>query len=234
MIQAQLKLRITEAQEATLDVWLFILTGVWNWAIRKIELDAQGGVYYTKQGFQNLLADHGKKLGIPSHTLQGMLLTAHEAWRRCFKKISKKPRLKGVRNRLNSIPFPDPMRRPDGNRISVPGLGRVRFHKQDIPVGRIKCARLVKRASGWHLCLFIDAQPRSIEHRDDGYVGIDPGFKHLLTLSTGEKIKHTRELEIAALRLAQAQRGWRKRLAARLQERVANQRRDRNHRMRHG
>lgn len=58
-----------------------------NFAIKKIELDANDGIYYTSMGFQNLLANQGKKIGIPSHTIQGMLSQVHTAWSRCFKKI---------------------------------------------------------------------------------------------------------------------------------------------------
>jgi transposase len=231
MIQRQLKLRLTTGQADQLNTWLFHLTGVWNWAIRKIEQDAKDGLYYSQKAFHNLLANHGKKLGIPSHTLQGMLDTAYTAWQRCYKTLAKKPRLKGHRNKLTSIPFPDPFTVPAGTRIQVPGIGSVRFHAQAIPEGRIKSGRIVKRASGWYLCLFIDAPPQSIPHRGAGAVGIDPGFSHLLTLSTGEKIAYPHELRQTEQRLAQAQRGGRKRLAARLQERLANQRKDRNHKL---
>jgi putative transposase len=231
MIQYQLKLRLNTKQEATLNEWLFMLTGVWNWAVRKIELNAADKIYFTPKDFQNLLANHGEKMGIPSHTLQGMLSLAHLAWKRCFKKLAKKPRLKGNRNRLNSIPFPDPFRAPKDGRISVPGLGKVCFHKMDLPEGRIKCGRVVKRASGWYLCLFIDAEPKAIPHIGDGQIGIDPGFKNLLTFSDGEIIEHPRELEASAKRLAQAQRGGNKKLTARLQEHIANRRKDRNHKL---
>jgi putative transposase len=231
MIQRQLKLRLKPRQEQQLDAWLWHLTGVWNWALHKTELDAKDGIYYTPTTFRNLLAGHGTKLGIPSHTLQGILDTVHTAWQRCFKKLAKKPRLKSQRNKLNSIPFPDPFRTPDGNRISIPGMGRVRFHKQPLPEGKLKCGRLVKRASGWYLCLFIDAEPNDIPRLADGHIGIDPGFHSLLTLSTGEKIPHPRELEATAERLAQAQRGHRHQLTARLQERIANQRKDRHHKL---
>src|SRR5262249_12637557 len=107
----------------------------------------------------------------------------------------------------------------------------VRFHAQDLPQGRIKSGRLIKRASGWYLCLCIDVQPQKIPHTDHGAIGIDPGFQHSLTLSTGQKIAHPHELRQTEQRLAQAQRGGRKRLAARLQERLANQRKDRNHKL---
>ncbi len=231
MIQRQLKLRLNTGQETQLDTWLFQLTGVWNWAIRKIEQDANDGIFYTKQAFHNLLADHGKKLGIPSHTLQGMLDAAYTAWQRCYKKLAKKPRLKGRRNKLTSIPFPDPFKTPGSTRMHVPGVGHIRFHAQDLPAGRLKSGRIVKRASGWYLCLFIDAQPQTIPHTAAGTIGIDPGFQALLTFSTGEKVAHPHELRQTAHRLAQAQRGGRKHLTARLHERLANQRKDRNHKL---
>jgi len=174
MVQHQLKLKLTKSQEQTLSSWLPILGKVWNFAIRKIELNAKNKIYFSPYDFQNLLEGHGKKLGIPSHTLQGMLLTAHSAWSRCFKKISGKPRLKGKHRPLNSVPFPDPIKSPIGSRIKLPELGSVKFHKQELPEGKIKCGRICKRASGWHLCLFVDAQPKSIERAGSGSVGIDP------------------------------------------------------------
>jgi putative transposase len=233
MIQAQLKLRLNTVQESQLNDWLWHLASVWNWAIRKIELNAKDKIYFSKMEFQNLLADHGKKLGIPSHTMQGILLQAHTAWDRCFKKMGKKPRFKGVRNKLNSVPFPDPIKAPKGNHIGVPGLGKVRFHKMALPEGKIKCGRIIKRASGWYLCLFIAAEPKPIERKAFGEIGIDSGFKHLLTTSEGEIVEHPRELEAAARRLAQAQRGNNKHLAARIQERIANRKKDRNHKLSH-
>jgi putative transposase len=231
MIQTQVKLRVKQKHEVALNEWLMILTRVWNWAIRKIELDAKDEIYYTKQQFQNLLADHGKRLGIPSHTLQGILVIAWDAWERCFKKLAKKPRLKGKRNRLNSIPFPDPIRRFDGVHIKIPGLGILRFHKQDIPEGKIKCGRIIKRASGWYLCLFIEANGQAIAHQSDGVVGIDPGYKSTLTLSSGETINKPKQLQKAESRLGQAQRGKRKKLTARIQERIRNRRKDDNHKL---
>lgn len=231
MIQTQLKIRSKPKQEAKFEEWLLVLTRVWNWAIRKIELDGKDGIYYSKKEFQNLLANHSDKLGIPSHTLQGMLVVAWEAWHRCFKKLSKQPRLKGLRNRLNSIPFPDPIRRPDGVHIKIPGLGILRFHKQDIPEGKIKCGRIVRRASGWYLCLFIEADIKTIPLRSNGVVGIDPGYKSNLTLSSGEKIDQPKQLQKVEKRLARAQRGKRKQLTARLQERIKNRRKDDNHKL---
>lgn len=231
VIQRQLKLKLTKAQERELERWLYHLTSVWNWAIRKIELDARDGIYYSRRNFKNLLANHGRKLAIPSHTLQGVLTGAHDAWSRCFERTKCKPRLKGRRNRLNSIPFPDPLQQPTRNRIALPGIKSVRFHKQDIRLAGIKCGRVVKRSSGWYLCLSIDSDRLPIRTTGAGLIGIDPGFSSLLTLSDGEVVDHPRELERSALRMAQARRGNNQKLAARIQERIRNQRKDRNHKL---
>lgn len=232
MIQCQVKLKLTDREGRILDRWLWHLSVVWNWAIKKIEHDAQGGIYYSSLSFRNLLNGHGAKMNVPQDALSGILWTAHTAWQRCFKKISRKPKLKGRRNRLNSIAFAHGTDFK-GGRLVIPRLGRVRFHKQSIPIGRVSQFRLVKRASGWYACLYIQVEAEPVSRTANGQVGIDPGFKDLLTLSTGEKVSHPRELETKATRLAQAQRGRNRVLANRLQERISNQRKDRNHKLSH-
>jgi hypothetical protein len=79
MIQHQIKLQMTKAQQNECVRWLYHLASVWNWALRKIELNAKDKVYFSKIEFRNLLANHGEKLGIPSHVLQGILCTAYDA-----------------------------------------------------------------------------------------------------------------------------------------------------------
>ena len=230
MNQVQLKLKLTPRQERQLDHWLRHLTGVWNWAIRKIENDGNGGIYYTRAALKLLLKAHGNRIGLPQDAINGTLDTVHNAWQRCFRKLVRKPRLKGRRNRLNSIAFAHGTE-IHGERLRVPLLGRVRFHKQRFPEGHIGQMRLVRRASGWYACLSIQAEPNAVPRVAGGQIGIDPGFNDLLTLSNGEKIAHPRELEASALRLAQAQRGINRNRVARIHERVKNQRKDRNHKL---
>jgi IS605 OrfB family transposase len=231
MIIRTLKLRLTKNQENQLETWLWNLTGIYNWGLKKIEHNANNKIFFSKFDFVNLLADHGKKLDIPSHTIQGTLQQVHNAWSRCFKKIAKKPKLKGFRNKLQSIPFPDAIKSPIENKIGIPGIGKVRFHKQELPEAKIKCGRILKRASGWYLCLWMDFDNKFEVKKTDKAVGIDPGFSTLLTLSDGTKIENPRELRKGAKRLAQSQRGNRKQLTAKLLEKQANRRNDRNHKI---
>lgn len=231
MIVRTLKLKLNKKQEAQLEGWLWNLTGVYNWAIKKIGNDATDKIYYSEKTFQNLLADISKRMCIPSHTMQGTLTQAYNAWERCFKKISKKPHLKGKRNKLHSIPFPDPINLPKDGRIGISGLGKVKFFKQELPVAKIKCGRILKKASGWYLCLWLDTDHKFPVKDTDKAVGIDPGFETLLTLSDGNSFENPRELHKGAKRLAQAQRGRDKVLVAKLHERQANRRNDRNHKI---
>lgn len=233
MIIRELKLKLNTKQKQQFEDWLFYLTGVYNWAIRKIELNAENKIYFSKFYFHNILQNHSKKLGIPSHTIQGILDQAFNAWQRCFKKISKQPKLKSVRNKLNSIPFPDiiPEPRITDKTIRIPGLGKVRYHKQILPVGKIKGGRIVRRASGWYLQLTIDTEHKFVVKENLNKVGIDTGFKHIAVLSDGNKFDNPRNYVKGQKRLAQAQRGKNKKLTKRLHERIKNRRKDYNHKL---
>jgi putative transposase len=231
MIVRKLKLKPTKEQKQLFQQWLLHLSSIYNWGLRKIELNAKDKIYFSQKTFQNLLPGYSDKLNISSHTIQGTLIQVHTAWQRCFKKLARKPRLKGFRNKLNSIPFPDPIKKIQLKSVKLPGIGKIHFHKQELPHGKIKCARIVKRPSGWYLCLWIDTIHTFYVKDTDKAVGIDPGFTTLLTLSDGTKIENPRELRKGAHRLAQAQRGQRKHLAARTHERQCNRRNDRNHKI---
>jgi len=130
--------------------------------------------------------------------------------------------------------FPDPVSIICDNKILIRGhrtFGKLRYHKQDLPEGKIKCSRLIKKASGWHLYLFIDAIHRFPVKQTEKSVGIDPGFKTLLTLSDGIKFENPRELRNGELRLAQAQRARDHKLVGKLHEKQSNRRNDRNHKI---
>lgn len=225
MIQVQLKLRPTKAQARQLDKWLWHLTAVWNWAVKSVEREPRLSLYDLKARVRG----HALRMGMPAAAITGTAATAHESWKRHFSRVSSHPRLKGQRRPLSSIAFDTWRGRVANGRVTIPRFGAVRFHRQGIPAGHVGAARIVRRASGWYLCLFVHADPQSIPHVAEGEIGIDPGFKSLLTLSTGEIVEHPHEWARGERRLAQAQRGRRTKLTARLQERTRNRRRNRNH-----
>ena len=192
MIVRELKLRSNKRLESKLDLWLWILTGVYNFGVQKIKHNAANKIYFSKFEFVNLCSGHSTRLEIPSHTIQGTLQKAYNAWDRCFKKLAKQPKLKGIHNKLKSIPFPDsiPKSKFTKGKIKLQGLGRIRYVKQELPLGKIKQGRLVKKASGWYLQLVIDTTHTFKVHKTKKKVGIDTGFKYLAVLSDGTKIEN--------------------------------------------
>ena len=111
MIARELKLKLTKKQESVLNAQLFQCSGLYNLIIRRIKLSASDKIYYSKYELFNQFAGHSKKTDLHSRTIQGIIEQAYIAWERCFKKIAKEPKLKSVRNKLNSIPFPDPVKK---------------------------------------------------------------------------------------------------------------------------
>lgn len=229
-VACHLKLKLRPAQERMLGRWLWHLTGVYNWAIRKIQLDARDGIYRGAYDLEGLLVGHSARLGVPAKALRGTVRTAHNAWQRRFRRLSERPRLKGRRNRLSSIQIEEPTDVANG-RVLIAGLGRVRFHAQEIPEGPIKNYRLILRPSGWHVCLVIQTELVAVPQIGHWQIGIDAGFSSLLTTSSGEVVFHPKEFEAAEARLGQSQRWQRSHLTSRLHERLANRRRDRNHKL---
>lgn len=69
MIQRQLKLKLTPKQTRICARWLFQCAGVYNWVIRKMELDARGGKHWTFYGLSYKIEGHSKKCGIPSRMI---------------------------------------------------------------------------------------------------------------------------------------------------------------------
>jgi putative transposase len=234
MIVRELKLKLLKSQEDMLNEWLWILTGAYNWAIRKIELDNKDKIYQGQFGLHYLIKGHNNKINIPCHTLQDTLTMAYKSWKRYYECTSKRPKLKGRRNKMRSIGFPDAISRSRlfNNKILITKrLGYIKYHKQALPEGKIKQARIIKRASGWYCQLTIDTKHTFKVKKTDKSVGIDTGFKKLLTLSDGVTFENQRYFIKLQERLGQAQRAGNNKLVGRINERIANARKDWNHKV---
>jgi hypothetical protein len=64
VVQYQLKLRHSKAQKRKQLEWLPMLASIFNFGVRKIELNARNKVYFLAHDFQNLLAGHSERLGL--------------------------------------------------------------------------------------------------------------------------------------------------------------------------
>lgn len=146
--------------------------------------------------------------------------------------------MKGRRNRLNSFQFPGDCKIDVKNsKIKLPKLGWIRFHffTKGLPEGKIAATvRLIRKPSGLYaVVIFKESEHKQVVLTSSTQVGIDTGFKDLLTLSNGEVYKRPLELVKSADQLAKVQRGGSKRKTGRIQEKIARQRKDRNHKISH-
>ncbi|MFZ9596636.1 MAG: RNA-guided endonuclease InsQ/TnpB family protein [Bdellovibrionia bacterium] len=184
------------------------------------------------------MSGHSQKCGVSSQAISGTIFQAFNAWERCWKKLSGQPRFKGKRNRLNSFQFPGDCNIDVANsKIKLPKLGWICFHAftGGLPEGKIAATvRVIKKPSGLYaVVIFKEAEHQQVVLASETQVGIDTGFKDLLTLSNGEVYKKPVELANSADQLAKAQRGGSRKQAARIQEKIGRQRKDRNHKISH-
>lgn len=104
------------------------------------------------------------------------------------------------------------------------------FDSRPLPEGKIKDGGSFSQDArgNWYLNIVIEVAD-GVRDLPVNPVGIDLGLKTLATLSTGEKVEATRYYRRTQERLAQAQRGRKKRLVKRIHAKIANQRRDHLH-----
>ena len=228
----EVKLQPTPAQQRTMDRHLRQLQGVWNWAIGRYRWHLDNRTF-SEYSLDYDLKGHAEKCGLSRSELIGICRRAYLAWKKFLEqkpiagRKPRPPRLKGRKNRLASFDVPLDFRvYADERRIRLPRIGRVRF-KGPLPADAIKYRKLTvsKTALGWYCTVVCEIpQARTVEHGTER-LGIDPGYKTWLTLSDGSSYDIDRDRERRELhRTGQAQRGGKKRLAARIAQRRMNRR----------
>jgi putative transposase len=154
------------------------------------------------------------------------------------------PRFKG-RDRFNSVLFPshgDGIRLK-GNRLYVQHVGAIRVCLHREVEGKIKTLSIKREADKWFLVVTSDIGDIATVGNILPAVGLDIGLTHFVTTSDGEKIANPRYLkeELPELRRAQrsvsrkkkggSNRKKAKHRVARIHARVANCRREHQHKI---
>jgi putative transposase len=154
------------------------------------------------------------------------------------------PRFKSA-DRFDSVLFPshgDGIRLK-GNRLRVQHVGTIRVCLHREAEGKIKTLCLKREADKWFLVVASDVGEPAPVRNVLPAIGIDVGLTHFATLSDGEKIENPRYLkgELPELRRAQrsvsrkkkggSNRKKAKRRVARIHARVANLRREHQHKI---
>jgi putative transposase len=178
----QYRLRLTTAQQTTIDEWLELCRRQYNYRLGERfnwyeqnrcdinacplvchlpELKHRPDFYAQKRDLVNSKALFPEYKGVPSHTLQDVIARVDKTFERWLKgdsngKRSGKPRFKGS-GRYRSLAFPDPVKpeHVNGNLIQLPKIGELKviLHRP-MPSGfKVKTAAITKKADGYYLTL---------------------------------------------------------------------------------
>ena len=178
---------------------------------------------------------------VQSQVLQQTLKRLETAFVSMWERGHGFPRFKKP-GRMRSLVFPQLGKNPlSQNAINLPKIGIVRFRQsRNIPEGgKVKQARIVKRASGWYMMLTVqwDAEVPEIQPQGEP-LGIDVGLSSFVAASNGLSIElprffidAERQLKLLQKRVSRKRFGsknWKKALVkvAKLHEYVSNCRKD--------
>jgi putative transposase len=182
-IAYQYRLRLTQEQQATVDIWLEMCRRQYNyrlgerfnwWEQNRCDINACSLIccylpelkdrptfYSQKRDLVNSKILFPEYKELPSHMLQDVIARVEKAFDRWISgdsngKRSGKPRFRG-QGRYRSIAFPDPVKPEhiDGKFIQLPKIGKLKMilHRP-IPDGfKIKTAAIVKKADGYYITL---------------------------------------------------------------------------------
>jgi putative transposase len=244
------RLRPNAKQDALLWNVLKLSRELYNTALQELN------EHYKATGKHlNLFAQdkkHGKTQHpeIPAVVVDTTLKRLHTAFANFFRGIKSGrkigfPRFKDAR-RWTSIQFRDAGSTGiDGNRFKAGKLcgGKIGFVKHREMEGTLKSCRIVRRPSGWYLQCICDNLPSKKLAKSDKAIGLDMGVKSLVADSDGNITenpkflnKSLKKLRIAQRTISRRKKGSRRRkkacrIAARIHERISNQRRDFLHKL---
>jgi len=190
MITIQYKLYPTPHQTAFLNEALWSSIGIYNWAVKQIQSSTEHNFPLFLMGSLQLrsilsgrIKGHSKRCGLSSALINYQIQHAI-ASHICNKKIGKRTKLKGFRNK-KSFQFGGDIKFDEKLRIKLPGLKTtIKTHKE-VPLGRPKKMVLVRKCSGWYCSVVFDGNRAGIDVTGVGEIGIDPGLRTSLTTSDG-------------------------------------------------
>jgi putative transposase len=236
-----------QVQEFALESWLVACQQLYNGALqhrrdawRKQRVSVS--LYDQHTDLTDLRASDPEWAAVPAWIARSALRRVDIAFKAFFRRVKAGqkpgfPRFRSI-NRYNTFDLGTNLPRIEGDRVHLPKLGPVRFHKYRELRGTIRHVSISRTVRGWSISFVCDLGEAPPKAAVCSAVGVDVGLEAFATLSTGERIENPRfgqeAQEVLARRqrsLARKRRGSNsrkeaKRLVARAYERIRNQRID--------
>lgn len=175
--------------------WLGTCRYVYNTAKATKEYAYEAGVKLSKFDLFKQLPDC-KELdfvkAVHSQTLQVVIEQLDRSFQNFFAKRARYPKW-ASKKRWRSFGFKQGIKQIDKG-FKLPKFGKVKVHNNRKIEGKIKTARLIKKADGIYLHVVAEVEDKKY-CTSESQVGIDMGITYFATLSNGVHINNPRFLE---------------------------------------
>lgn len=210
-------LRPTKDQAATLDSWLVACCSLYNaaleqrrdaWRKQRVSI----GLYDQQTQLTELRQADPSWSDIPARVERSALARLDRAFKAFFRRVARGespgfPRFRSI-DRYDSLDLGCRLPRIDGDRVRLPALGWVKFHKYREMRGELRHVSISRAATGdWTISFVRDLgeAPRKSAAPPDRCIGIDLGLEAFATLSNGERVANPRFFRAGADTLARRQ-----------------------------
>ena len=244
----------TKSQETLLEQTLEECRWVWNetLALRKNAWDQERravSLYQTNAAIPAWRANRESLGVVYSQVLQQVQVRVDLAFKAFFRRVKAgenpgHPRFKGA-GRYDSFTYPQLGFGLSGNKVRLSKIGvvKVKLHR---PIeGKIKTCTVCRNNGKWFVFFSCEEVQSCVLPISEKMIGVDLGLISFATLSNGKKIENPRffrsdqdVLKKAQTRLSKVSKGTperskRRRVVARIHERIANKRGDFAHKLSH-
>lgn len=179
---------------------------------------------------------------VHSQVLQDALKRLDKAFEAFFRRVKAGekpgyPRFRS-RSRYDSFTYPQTGFAIEQGKLKLSKIGKVKIKLHRPVEGKIKTLSIARMSTGkWYACFSVECEPQPAPFLLSA-VGVDCGLRQFAVLSNGEAIANPRFFRTEEKRLAKAQRKLsgtakgslerkkRRKVVARIHERIANSRRD--------
>jgi putative transposase len=237
----------TKAQERVLSGWLVACCSLYNaaleqrreaWRKQRVSIsyiDQQGELTQLRQSEPYWSA-------MPAWVERSALRRLDRAFKSFFHRVKAGqapgfPRFRS-RDRYDSFDLGSNLPSIVGNRVCLPKLGPVKFHKYREMRGELRHVSVSRSSRGWSISFVCDIGDAPAKSPVRNAIGIDVGLEAFATLSNGERVDNPRlfragadilarrQQSLARKRRGSSSRKAAKRLVARAYEHIRNQRQD--------
>ena len=237
----------SKAQATKLDATLALCCELYNAALqerRDAWRIARTSINYHAQAVQlpeikSLRHEFGR---VHSQVLQETLKRLEKAFDAFFRRVKagEKPGFPRFRSRAryDSFTYPQSGFAIEHGKLKLSKIGKVKIKLHHPIEGKIKTLTVTRTATGkWYACFSVECKHEPLPKSAEA-VGIDMGLKAFAVLSTDEQVANPKFFRVEEKRLAKAQRKLsaatkgsperhkRRKIIARIHERIANKRRN--------